>query len=518
MSRIRFTVLASIVFLLLGAASAQQFGGTLVVAAESMGDTLEPGLWTGFGSIHVLDNVGEGLIRSDFVSGEPRPALAESWEISEDGLTYTFKIRQGATFHDGTPVDAAAVVRSFKRFSNEEDPSFISGMYMQFSHGDPNWESLQAIDDATVELVLKAPDSAQLHRLSRPSAYIISPTALDSFGTDIGINYVGAGPFKIENFVLGQEATLVAFEEYWAGRPFLDKIVIRGFPDEASILAALEAGEVDYTTYAPFLSVSRLQRSGTVNVEVGPALVDLFIGASAKNAPTSDVNIRQAVNYAINRDNIIIAGLDGFAEPPASILSPTDLGFDASGRDISRYDPELAREFIAKSGLETPIPIELAFENNRFWPQLAELVKTDLEAVGFDVTLDRLDSGTFWAKAGDGELQLSINQRSTFIPDPDDKALMLHSVRAAPGQTWHALLPNIAEFDRLIDAGLLELDSDKRSAIYAELQALALEQMPYIYLGYLTPPVFVANHVRDVPVAQAAAGRVVLRDVWLDAN
>jgi peptide/nickel transport system substrate-binding protein len=509
-------VLGLLVVLFSSLCLTQTQGGTLVVAAESMGDTLEPGIWTGFGSIHVLDNVGEGLVRSDFTSGEPSPGLAESWTISDDGLTYTFTLRDGITFHDGTPITAEAVVRSLSRYTNTEDPSYTEGFYMQGGHGAGNWASLTATDEKTVQLVLTAPDSTQLHRLSRPSAYVISSSALDKFGGDIGTNYVGAGPFMIERFTPGQEAALVPFEGYYAGRPYLDQMVIRAYPDEASILAALESGEVNFTTYAPFTAVSRLQGAGTTKVEIGPPLVDLFVGASAKNSPTDNLDIRLAVNYAINREALILAGLDGYAEMPASILSPTDLGFDPSGSAISTYNPDLAKEHIAKSGLPTPIQVDLAFESNRFWPGLAELIKADLEAVGFQVNLDRLDTGTFWGKAGEGALQLSINQRSTFVPDPNDKVSILHSVQAPGGQTWHELLPKAKEMDTLIDAGLSEQDPEKRVAIYKELQALALEEMPYIYLGYLTPPVFMANNVQGVPVAAAAAGRFTLNGVWIE--
>ncbi len=496
-------------------AAAQENGGTLVFAAESMGDTLETGLWTGFGTIHVMDNIGEGLVRSDFTTGNVSPGLAESWTMSEDGLTYTFTLRVGATFHDGTPVNAAAVVRSINRHTDTNDVSHVEGVYMHFGHGAPNFASLTALDDLTVELKLLTSDATQLHRLSRPSAYVISPAALDEFGTEIGLNMVTAGAFQVENFVPGQEVSLVPFEGYWGGRPFLDRMVIRSYPDEASILAAMEAGEVNFTLYAPFTSVDRLANGESTKVEVGPALVDLFIGASAKNEPTSNLDIRLAVNYAINRDNIVQIGLNGYGEYPASILSPTDLGFDPSGREISTQNLELAQEHITKSGLATPIQIGLAYENNRFWPQLAELVKADLEAVGFEVTLDGLDSGSFWGKVNAGETTLSINQRSTFVPDPNDKALILHSKNSPGGQTFHELLPTAAEMDTLIDAGLAETDAEKRIAIYQQIQALALAQMPYIYLAYLTPPVFMGRDVMGVPIQAAAAGRATLRDVFI---
>jgi peptide/nickel transport system substrate-binding protein len=505
-----------VVVLSVNAASAQENGGTLIVATEPLGDTLEPGFWSGFGTIIALDNIGEGLTRSDFTSGEPQPGLAESWEISDDGLTYTFAIREDVTFHDGTPLDAEAVVRSLTRLTNPDDPSYVEGAYMQFGHGSANIESIEAVDDMTVEMVLIQPDATMLHRLARPSTYIISPTALDELGTEISLNPVMAGPFKLESFTPGQEVVMTAFDDYWEGRPYLDEVIVRGFANEGNVLAALQSGEVNFTISAPLLAVPFLDESEAIDVEVGPPLVDLFIGANIGDELTANHDIRMAVNYAIDREKLIEVGLNGYADMPASILGPLDLGFDESGREISTYDPELARQYIEDSGLETPIEVRMSFESVRFYPQLAAVVKEDLDAVGFDVILEPLDSTTFWNRVTEGDIQLSINQRSTFVPDPNDKAVILHSVTSANGQARQELLDSAPEMDALIDQGLIEQDPDKRIEIYEQIQALALEEMPYIYLGYLRPPVFFASNIRGIPLDAAAAGRPTFRTVWIE--
>lgn len=297
-----FTALSFLLVFGLGATLAQdeepQYGGTLVVASETMGDSLDIALWQGFGGLHVIDSIGEGLVRADFETGEALPGLAESWEISDDGLVYTFHIREGMVFHDGEPINAAAVVRSMSRPLNPDDPSYFDGMYMYFNQGIDNWESIEAIDEYTVQLTLKAPNAAQLLVLTRPDGYIMSPKAMDEFGTEVGLNVAMAGPFKVERFVPGQEAVLVANEDYWAGRPFLDRIIIRSFPDEASVLAALQAGEVDLTLYAPFSSVPRLteDEGDGIRIEVGAPLVSLFAGLNVTQPPLDNLLIRQAIN------------------------------------------------------------------------------------------------------------------------------------------------------------------------------------------------------------------------------
>ncbi|MDE2637841.1 MAG: ABC transporter substrate-binding protein [Chloroflexota bacterium] len=501
----------------LGTATAQepQYGGTLVFGAESMGDSFDIGFWHGFGGVHVIDTIGEGLVRADFENGGALPGLAESWEISDDGLTYTFHIRDGMTFHDGEPVTAGAIVRSMTRPISPDDPSYIDGMYMYGNQGTSNWESIDAVDDSTIVLQLMQPNATQLLVFSRPDGAIISPKAMDEYGTEVGLNMSMAGPYKIERFVPGQEAVLSANEDYWAGRPYIDQIVIRAYPDEAAILAALEAGEIDMTLYAPFTSVPRLQDSENIRVEVGAPLVDLFVGANVAKEPFDNLLLRQAVNYALDRETLIEAGLNGFAEMPASLLGPLDLGFDEAGREVSVYDPERAKELLAESGMDLPVAIEVAYENNRFWPQMAELIAADLEAVGFDVTLDRLDAGSFWGKVGDGQTQLSINQRSTFVPDPHDKAILMARAGAEGSQTQHQALEAADAIDALVTAGVSTVDSMEREAIYREFQALMLEQLPYIYIGYLTPPIFVSKRVQNVETFGTAGGRINLREVWL---
>lgn len=495
-----------------------QTGGTLVVAAESMGDALDIGFWNGFGGLHVIDSIGEGLVRANYETGEALPGLAESWEISEDGLVYTFNIRQGMVFHDGEPVTAAAVVRSMSRPLNPDDPSYIEGMYMYGNQGTDNWESLVATDEYTVTLTLMQPNATQLLVFTRPDGYIISPKAMDEYGTEVGLNMSMAGPFKVERFVPGQEAVLVANEDYWAGRPYLDQIIIRAYPDEASILAALEAGEVDLTLYAPFTSVPRIQadENDGMNIAVGAPLVTLYFGINPITPELQNPQVRAAINYAIDRETLIAVALNGLAQPPASILAPNDLGYDPAGEAISTYDPERAAALLAESGVSLPVSLELSFENNRFWPQVSELIAADLEAVGFDVTLDRLDTGTFFGKVGEGLQQLAVNQRSTFLPDPHDKALILHSVISSTDAGRPAAYTETApQLDALIEAGAAEVNRDRRIEIYQELQALVLQTHQLVFLGYLTPPIFISDRVQNVDTQGTAAGRVNFRGVWL---
>lgn len=502
------------------ASTEPQTGGTLVFAAEAIGESLDPGLWNGFGISNVIDNVGACLTRPNS-SGEwtdpPEPSLAESWEMSEDGLVYTFKIREGVLFHDGSTLDANAIVRSLTRHANPDDPAYVEGLYMHTNHSF-NRKSIEAVDDMTVQIELESPDAAYLYRLFHPSAIIMSSQAMDEYGPDIATNLISCGPFKIERFTPGAEVTLAAFEDFWEGRPYLDTIVIRGYPDEGAMLAAVEAGEVNFAPYPPSSAVPRLREREDMQVLAGPPLINLFIGCCVLNSPVDNHDVRFAVNYAINRENLIEAVLYGLGDLPASFVGPTEFGFDPSGREISTQDIAKAEEHVAASGLETPIPISLTYEANRFWPQMAELIKSDLEAVGFAVTLDAQDAGSYWGKVFGGESQLNMNQRSLWVPDPDNKVTLLQSGNAAAqGETGivEGMPEYSAKMDELLAAGLSETDSTTRAEIYKEIQDLILEELPYIMLAYYTKPVVMSAAVRNLPIGGASTERIFLQNVWL---
>jgi peptide/nickel transport system substrate-binding protein len=497
-------------------------GGTLVFAAETIGESLDPGLWNGFGISNVIDNVGAYLTRpnsSGNWTDAPEPSLAESWEVSEDGLVYTFNIRPGVKFHDGTDLNAAAIVRSLTRHANPDDPAYVEGLYMHTNHSF-NRKTIEAVDEMTLRIELETPDAAYLYRLFHPSAIILSPASMDEYGPDIATNLVSCGPFRLERFTPGAEVVLAAFEDFWEGRPYLDQIVIRGYPDEGAMLAAIEAGEVNFAPYPPSSAVPRLREREDMQVLSGPPLINLFMGCCTINAPVDNRDVRFAVNYAINRENLIEAVLYGLGELPASFVGPTEFGYDPAGLEISKQDVAKAQEHITASGLPTPIAVSLTFESNRFWPQMAELIKSDLEAVGFAVTLDPQDAGSYWGKVLAGESQLNMNQRSLWVPDPDNKVTLLQSGNAsAQGET--AIVTGLPEFsarmDELLAAGLSETDPTERAAIYKEIQDLILEELPYIMLAYYTKPLVMSAAVRDVPLGGASTERIFLQNVWLAA-
>ena len=490
---------------------------TLVFGAESVGESLEPGLWNGFGCSNALDNIYDRLTQPGEKWTDPaKPALAESWEISPDGKVYTFKIRKGIKFHDGTAVTPTAIVRSLTRMTNDQDKSYVKGMYMNAEYGIANWDKFEVVDDSTVKLTLKDPDAAQLHRLFHPAAAIMSEKAMDEFGPNVGLNPVGAGPFKLEKFVPGSEIIMVANPDWWQGKPGVDRVVMRGYPDEASMVAAIKAGEINFAAYPPSSAIGDFQKDDKLIVKGGAPLVNIFVGLNRAQKPLDNVHIRRAINYGINRQNIIDGALYGLGVLPASFIGPAEFGYDDAGLKISVYDPEKAKAELKLAGATTPVELTFSYENNRFWPQIAELIKADLEGVGFKINLDKLDASAYSNKVGSGATQMNMNQRSLWVPDPDNKVRILHSSQSsAQGETGVATSVLAPKYDKLLDDGRAETDSDKRKKIYKELQDLILDDLPYIILTYYMKPYVVAKNVK-VPDNAVNTERIFLRGVTIE--
>lgn len=490
---------------------------TLVFGAESVGESLEPGLWNGFGCSNALDNIYDRLTQPGEKWTDPaKPALAESWEISPDGKVYTFKIRKGIKFHDGTAVTPTAIVRSLTRMTNDQDKSYVKGMYMNAEYGIANWDKFEVVDDSTAKLTLKDPDAAQLHRLFHPAAAIMSEKAMDEFGPNVGLNPVGAGPFKLEKFVPGSEIIMVANPDWWQGKPGVDRVVMRGYPDEASMVAAIKAGEINFAAYPPSSAIGDFQKDDKLIVKGGAPLVNIFVGLNRAQKPLDNVHIRRAINYGINRQNIIDGALYGLGVLPASFIGPAEFGYDDAGLKISVYDPEKAKAELKLAGATTPVELTFSYENNRFWPQIAELIKADLEGVGFKINLDKLDASAYSNKVGSGATQMNMNQRSLWVPDPDNKVRILHSSQSsAQGETGVATSVLAPKYDKLLDDGRAETDSDKRKKIYKELQDLILDDLPYIILTYYMKPYVVAKNVK-VPDNAVNTERIFLRGVTIE--
>jgi peptide/nickel transport system substrate-binding protein len=493
-------------------------GGTLVYAIDNVGSSNDPGIFANFGNWEAIDCICRGLTFFDYQGpgSKPQPALAERWEISGDGRSYTFSLRKGLKFHDGTPLTAQSVKRSWVRLLDEKDPTRAPGTYAGVEIGGDNIKEVRIVDESTVRLILKEPDEAQLLRLANPNAVILSDAALDKYGAKIGLNLVGAGPFKFERMAVGQEIVLSAFDGYYGGRPYLDRVVLRAIPNEATMISALEAGQVHATNFAPVSALPEFRRNPNLKIVLGAPYIVLFAGLNAKIPPLDNIKVRQAINYAINRQAIIEVVFNGAALPPAGMIAPAEFGYDGSLKTLSSYQPEKAKQLLKESGMANP-EITLQIVNEQFWPRLVELVQKDLTVVGFKVNVLKLDGGTFWGKVFDGKAEVSLTQRSAFVADPDNKLtpLLYSTSSVAQKQTGNDAYPDAKNLDGLLDQARAQSDPAKRKQEYAQIQKWLLERVPYVYLCYEEQPIVMQKNVYAINTAALGTYRMYLEKAYI---
>lgn len=480
--------------------SATRKGGTLVFAVDALTGNSDPGIFASFGDWMAIDCLARGLTHIDYHTTEVKPALAQNWEVSQDGTTYRFHLRPNLKFHDGNPVTAGDCARSFNRLIDEKDPSRPEGTYAIAEIGGTNVRRARAISDTEFELRLGVPDVAFLARLSNPNAVILSEAAIEKAGKKIGTHLVAAGPFKFVRSTPGQEVTLEAFDGYWEGRPPLDKVVLQVLPDPSALTSALQSGSVQASNFIPNSNVSQLRSAGSLRVYEPKPYIDIFLQMNASVPLLKDIRVRQAINLALDRKAIVQEGFFGLAAEPAYMVAPPEIGYDASLKSLSRQDMEKAKGLLQQAGAVGKT-ISTIHQNVLFWPKVGQIVNSNLEELGLKVKTQFLDVGTFSAKQFDvKQHEISTWQRSAFVPDPDNKLspLLAGDTSTASGITANTKLPTQKRLDEMLVAARQETDEKKRGQMYVDLQKfLADDIMVYAMLATIFTPVAASSKIAN---------------------
>jgi peptide/nickel transport system substrate-binding protein len=487
----------------------QDGGKALVVAIPQATVQLDPAIAgsNGYGDIlPLVDNITEGLTRFKPGTVEIEPALAESWEVSEDGLQYVFTIRPGVTLHDGTPLDAAAVETNFLRQFDEENPLHQESMvYAGIIFADV--EAVEATGDMELTVTMSRPSVLLPGNLAIFAAGIVSATALEE-GADIGQSPVGTGPFKFDSWTKDVELVLVANDEYWGGRPALDRVVWRTIADDTVRLSELQTGSIDVANQIDFKDAPDIEGDENLQLITGPFLNVQFLAFNQAIPPFDNNSLRMAVQHAINKESIAEVVASGHYTLGAGPIAPTLLGYDPSLAERYPYDPAQAEALVAESGL-TDITFDLLNRANSFWPLLGQLIQADLAAVGITVNLQSLEDAEFFDRVGTGEVQAFVNDWTWDNGDPDNVmySLFTHE-RAVTRMGYKNERVNELNLEAQVTA-----DPDARAALYAEAQKLILDDAIMVILGYPEKAIGARAAVQNLKVSPV--GSVVLREVDL---
>ncbi|HLF78152.1 MAG TPA: ABC transporter substrate-binding protein, partial [Dehalococcoidia bacterium] len=336
----------------------------------------------------IMYNAGQGDHVPDL-----RPGLATSWEVAPDNLTWTFKLRSGVKFTDGTPFNADAVQFAFDRILNREHPFFSEA---QRSAGLSNFvevASYKKVDDMTFQVVTRRPWALLTYDMG--AVNIISPTAVQKWGNKDYISHpVGTGPFMVSKYVDGQVMELVPNKDYWdtANKPKLDKLVLYPMPDPATRLAALQSGQVDWAEVVPPDSIKALKAEGyNVLLKAYPHIITVMLNNT--KAPFNDLKVRQALNYGTDREGTV-ALISGAGFPATQEMYEGHPWYDPSFAGY-KYDPAKAKQLLAEAGFPNGFKMTMAFptsgSGNMYPGPMTEKFQQDMKAIGVDVTLVPLE-------------------------------------------------------------------------------------------------------------------------------
>ncbi len=464
-----------------------QPAGTLVVGLVAEPVNLDPAQVTDLNSNRVGRRIVEPLVTFPDDSTQVVPGLAESWTISKDGLHYIFKLRKGISFHDGTPLDAEAVKFSIERQINPEHPAAKLGKYPFANYFFGNVKAVEVVDPLTVEFVLKEPRASFLAVLTAGAASIVSPTAVKKYGVDYPSSPVGTGPFKFASWDRGQKVVLEKNAAYWRGPVKLERVIYRPIVEDQARLTELLTGALDLIVGTPPDYVGQLEASGKVAVLKQTGVHVWYLGINNQKKPFDDKRVRQALNYAVDKDAIVRDVLKGTGTLSAGPVLPKTWGADA-GLKPYPYDPARARKLLAEAGYPNGFTTTLWTPESGSGMQssvaMSTVIQSNLKAVGVNVTLQTMEWGAYLAKLRTKEQELFALSWMAGNEDPDLVMYpLLHSSQWTPNGPNRALYKN-EKFDELLHQARLTTDEKKRADLYRQAQRILVDDAPWIFVDH----------------------------------
>ncbi len=440
-------------------------------------DTLDPVQQTTTTVGNMVDYVVETLTKLA-PDGSIQPHLAESWSVSPDGLQYTFKLRQGIIFHDKTPCAAAAVKWNFDRLKDPEVRVTGRASY-------PIAQT-DVVDTATVRVTLKRPYVPFVSALS--SAGILSPASAEQHGNSYK-NYthiIGTGPYVFQERKKGEKITVTKYADYWGRKPHYDQVVFRIVPEAATRESLLLAGQVDLIILPPIADLPALQRNKAVKVLMAPSDRTIFIAINTQKPPLNNLKVRQALNYAVDKQAIITNVLFGAGEPMDAPMAPSLFGYCKIG--TYEFDQAKAKQLLAEAGVTPGMPISLLHPTGRYVQdkEATQALAGYLREVGFEPQLQTMDWPSYISTINTpldkgNTTQLHYLGWAPGFLDASQQMLEFLSSNAPPNGLATTFYAN-PEVDTWINTAEEESNPEKRQALYCQIAKQVWHDAPWIFL------------------------------------
>lgn len=466
---------------------------TLVFGRGGDSTSLDPARVTEGETFKVTVNLYETLLNFGEEDTTIQPGLAKEWEASEDGLTYTFTLQEGVKFHDGTDFNADAVVKNFERWANGDADMFpyYSSMFGGFKDDEGRViDSVTADGDNTVIINLTRPQAPFLKNIAMSMFAISSPTAFEQGDDQFERNPVGTGPFKFVEWKTNETITIEKFDDYWQeGLPKLDRVIFQSIPDNSARLNALLAGDIDLADGINPSDGAKIEGDSNLQLFERPSMNIGYLGLTVTRPPFDKKEVRQAMNYAIDKQTIIDTFFEGRANSAKNPMPPSISGYNDDIEEYE-YNPEKAKELLAEAGLADGFEMELwAMPVPRpYMPdgaKVAEVIQKNLADVGINAKIVSYEWATYLDKASKGEADAFMLGWTGDNGDADNFIYVLldEDNIASNNYTYYK---NDEVHDLLIEAQT-EVDEDKRNELYKQAQVIIHDDAPWVPLAHSTP-------------------------------
>ncbi|WNS77530.1 glutathione ABC transporter substrate-binding protein [Bacillus sp. DTU_2020_1000418_1_SI_GHA_SEK_038] len=445
-------------------------GGTLTVVSLSDATKLDPHFITNIPSANIIyQKVYETLVEPD-KDMNIQPLLATEWNVLND-TTWEFKLKEGITFHDGTPFNAEAVKATFDRLL---DPN--TGSPQREKLGMIN--EIKIVDDFTVQFILDYPYSPLLSILASNEGSIISPKALAENPEKLAEHPVGTGPFVFEKWESGKEISLKKNESYWGKKPNIDGVVFKVVPEDATRLAMVETGEAHINDQVPVTEIERIEASSTMGLYRTEGLAVEYIGFNTKKKPLDDVKVRKAISHAIEREAIIKGVYNNVGTLANAAMSPKVFGHSDKVKPYD-YDLNEAKKLLKEAGHEEGLTLNLLTNDRKERINMAEVIQSQLKGIGVEVKIQVMEYGSYIDMIGKSEHDLFIGGWGNATGDGDyNQYNLFHSIsQGAPGNHFYYSNP---EVDKIIDEARQETDEATRKQLYEKAMQIELDEAVYV--------------------------------------
>ena len=440
-----------------------------VVSQGSKPKSLDPNMYNEIPALAVTEQIFNTLLRIDD-NGNVVPELAESYEYASP-TELIIKIKKNVKFHNGDTMTVNDVVFSLNRMLEKPASRIMIEII----------DKIDILDDSTIKLTLKNSSAPLLFSLAHPLTAILNEKDTKAKNDMIATEPMGTGPYKFVSWGDGEKIEFVAFDDYFEGRPKIDKLIIRAITENSSRLAALETGEIDIAYSVAPVDTGVIEKNKNLELISAPTTSTEYMTLNTTKAPFNNKDFRVALNYALDKQSMADSVFMGKAKPATTIVNPNVFGYSSEVPGFE-YNPEKAKELIKKSGVTNP-NFKLYVNDNAIRLQLAQIVQANFKEVGIDMEIETLEWGAYLQRTAQGEHTAFIGGWVSGTSDADIVLYpLLHS--SSHGGAGNRAFYTNKEFDKEVEIARATSDPEVRKAHYKNAQMILQEESPLIVLLY----------------------------------